>query len=165
MSKQGKIIGAPINRIDGRLKVTGKATYAAEFPVTNLVYGFPVQSTIAAGEIVSIDASAAEKSAGVLKIITHQNALKLAPRPTLTPANRMTRSNPVLQNTRIHCYGQYIGLVVAETYEQARAAARLVKVSYKSEKPKIDFDENSKDAYKPEVINAGYPTDTSWGNL
>ena len=165
MQEKYKIIGAPINRIDGRLKVTGKATYAAEFPVTNLAYGFPVQSTIAAGEIVWIDVSAAEKSAGVLKIITHENALKLAPRPAVTAANRMTRSNPVLQQTRIHYYGQYVGLVVAETYEQARAAARLVKVSYKAEKPKIDFDENAKRAYKPEVINAGYPTDTSWGNL
>ncbi len=165
MQKKYKIIGAPINRIDGRLKVTGKATYAAEFPVSNLAYGFPVQSTIAAGEIVSIDVSAASMSAGVLKIITHENALKLAPRPSVTPANRMTRSNPVLQNTRIHCYGQYVGLVVAETYEQARLAARLVKVSYKTEKPIIDFDENVKRAYKPAIINAGYPTDTSWGNL
>lgn len=165
MQEKYKIIGAPINRIDGRLKVTGKATYSAEFPITNLVYGFPVQSTIAAGEIISIDSSEAEKSAGVLKVITHENALKLEPRPPLTNANRMTRSNPVLQHTMIHCYGQYIGLIVAETYEQARHAARLVKVSYKTEKPKIDFDENVKSAYKPEIINADFPTDTSWGNL
>jgi len=160
-----EVIGKPIDRVDARLKVTGKATYAAEFPVTNLAYGFPVQSTIAAGEIVSIDVSAAEKSAGVVLVITHENALMLAPRPPVTNANRMTRPNPVLGNTRIHCYGQYIGLVVAETYEQARAAARLVKVLYKTEKPKIDFDENAKDAYKPATVNAGYPTDTSWGNL
>lgn len=158
-------MGKPIDRIDGRLKVMGKATYAAEFPVANLVYGFPVQSTIAAGEIVSIDVSAAEKSAGVLKILTHENALKLAERPAATATNLQTRANPVLQNTRINCYGQYIGLVVAQTYEQARHAARLVKVSYKTEKPKIDFDENSKTAYKPARINAGYPTDTNWGDL
>lgn len=159
------MIGAPINRVEGRLKVTGKAPYAAEFPVKGLVYGFPVQSTIAAGEVVSMDTTAAEKAPGVLKIITHGNALKLQPRPPVTAENRMTRSNPVLQATSIHCYGQYIGIVVAETYEQARHAARLIKVSYRTEKPRIGFDENVKDAYKPPVINAGYPTDTSWGNL
>lgn len=156
-------IGKPLNRIDGRLKVMGKATYTAEFPVANLVYGFPVQSTIATGEIVSIDVSAAEKSAGVLKIVTHENALKLAERPAETPMNLLTRAVPVLQNTRILCYGQYIGLVVAQTYEQARAAARLVKVSYKTEKPKIDFDENVKNAYKPATTASGAPVDTSRG--
>ncbi len=165
MQKKHKLIGAPIDRIDGRLKVTGKATYAAEFPMANLAYGFPLQSTIAAGEIVSIDVSEAEKAAGVLKIITHQNALKLAPRPAATSTNRQTRANPVLQDTKINCYGQYIGLIVAETYEQARHAANLVKISYKAEKPKIDFDENAASAYKPASINAGYPTDTSWGDL
>ncbi len=143
MQKKHKLIGAPIDRIDGRLKVTGKATYAAEFPMANLAYGFPLQSTIAAGEIVSIDVSEAEKSAGVLKIITHQNALKLAPRPAATSTNLQTRANPVLQDTRINYYGQYIGLIVAETYEQARHAANLVKISYKAERPKIDFVDDS----------------------
>lgn len=162
---QYNILGTPVDRIDGHVKVTGKATYAAEFPVSNLVYGFPLQSTVASGEIISIETSEAEKAPGVLKVITHQNALKLMPRPPLTPANRMTRSNPALQDTSIHCYGQYIGLVVAETYEQARYAARLVRVSYNTEKPKIDFDENVQFAYKPEVINAGFPTDTDWGDV
>ena len=165
MNKQQKFIGAPISRIDGAAKVTGKATYAAEFSVTNLAYGFPIQSTIAAGEIVSIDAEKASISPGVLQILTHRNALKLKPAPTPTPQNRFSRLNPVLQDNRIRYYGQHIGLVVAETYEQARAAARLVKVSYKTEKPKIDFEENSKAAYKPETINGNLPTDTSRGNL
>lgn len=98
MQEKHKLIGAPIDRIDGQLKVTGKATYAAEFPMANLAYGFPLQSTIAAGEIVAIDVSEAQKSAGVLKIITHQNALKLASRPPVTSTNRQTRANPVLQS-------------------------------------------------------------------
>lgn len=165
MSASNKLIGRPINRIEGPLKVMGKATYTAEFPVPYLAYGFPIQSTIAAGEVTAIDVTAAQKAPGVLKIITHENALKLQPRPDVTTENRMTRSNPVLQNTMIHCYGQYIGIVIAETYEQARQAARLVKVSYKKEVPKIDFEEQVKAAYKPPVINAGYPTDTSWGNI
>lgn len=165
MQGEYKTIGAPVDRVDGLLKVTGAATYAAEFSVPNLVYGFPVQSTIAAGEITSIETVDAERSAGVIKIITYKNALKLAPRQALTPANRATRSIPVLQEKRIFQYGQYVAFIIAETYEHARAAARLVKVSYKTEKPKIDFDENLKNAYKPEIINAGYPTDTRWGDL
>src|SRR5688572_11663849 len=164
MSANKKYIGAPLSRIEGALKVTGKAPYTAEFPVKNLGYGFPVQSTIAAGKIASIDTGEAEKQPGVIRIITHKNALKLQPGPPVTNANRMTRANPVLQNTTILFYGQYIGIVVAETYEQARHAARLVKVTYTNEKPKISFDEHVSEAYKPAVINADYPTDTSWGN-
>jgi xanthine dehydrogenase YagR molybdenum-binding subunit len=165
MSANKKYIGAPVTRVEGALKVMGKAPYAAEFPVKNLAYGFPIQSTIAAGEITSIDTGEAEKQPGVIKIITHKNALKLQPGPPVTNENRMTRANPVLQNTAILFYGQYIGIVVAETYEQARHAARLVKVTYTTKKPKISFDEQVSEAYKPAVINAGYPTDTSWGNV
>ncbi|MBD2772742.1 xanthine dehydrogenase family protein molybdopterin-binding subunit [Iningainema tapete] len=159
-------ISKPIDRVDGFLKVTGQAKYAAEFPVKNVTYGFPVQSTIAAGKIKDIDTSVAEKSAGVLAVITHKNALKLAPRPEpVTPQNRATRSIPILQDTRIYQFGQYIGVVVAETYEQARSAAQLVKVVYETEKPLVDFDENLPKAYKPPIINAGYPTDTQKGDV
>lgn len=160
------VIGQPIERVDGRLKVTGAAKYAAEFSVENIAYGFPLQSTIAAGKIASMDTIAAENSAGVLAVITHQNALKLAPRPEpVTPQNRATRSVPVLQDTRIHQFGQYIGVVVAETYEQARYAARLVEVVYEMENPLVDFDENVPKSYKPPIINAGYPTDTQKGDV
>lgn len=159
------MIGKNVSRIDGRLKVTGAAKYAAEFPVKNIVYGFPVQSTIAAGRITEIDVREAEKSAGVLAVITHKNAPKLAPRPALTPQNRSTRSVPVLQSDKIHQFGQYIGVVVAETYEQARHAARLVKVTYETEKPLVDFDENLSKAYKPPIINGNYPADTQTGDV
>jgi xanthine dehydrogenase YagR molybdenum-binding subunit len=71
-------IGKPMDRTDGRLKVTGAARYAAEFPMENLAHAVVVRSTIARGRIQSIDTSAAEKSAGVLAVITHLNAPKLA---------------------------------------------------------------------------------------
>lgn len=166
MKNDKKIIGEATSRIDGLLKVTGAARYAAEYQFENVAYAFPVQSTIAAGKITNIDASQAEKSAGVLAVITHKNALKLAARPEpVTAQNRATRSVTVLQDTRIHQFGQYVGVVVAETYEQARAAARLVKIKYETEKPLIDFDENLSKAYKPEIINAGYKTDTMKGDV
>lgn len=165
MSTTKRVIGEGVNRIDGLLKVTGQAKYAAENSFKDVAYGFPVQSTIAAGAIKDIDTSEAERSAGVLAVITHKNALKLAPRPPLMPQNRSSRAVPVLQDTKIHQFGQYIGVVVAETYEQARSAARLVKVAYETEKPVIDFDENLSKAYKPPNINGGYPTDTAWGDV
>ncbi len=166
MESNKKIIGEAVSRIDGLLKVTGAAKYSAEYQFENIAYGFPVQSTIAAGTIKEIDASAAEKSAGVLAVITHKNAPKLAPRPEpVTPQNRATRSVTVLQDTKIHQFGQYIGVVIAETYEQARHAARLVKVTYETRKPLVDFDENLPKAYKPPIINAGYPTDTTKGDV
>jgi xanthine dehydrogenase YagR molybdenum-binding subunit len=160
-----KKLGAPESRIEGYLKVTGKAKYAAEFPIPNVLYGFPVQSTIASGEIESIDTSKAEATEGVVKVITHKNVENAVDSmPELTPGNRMTRARPVLNSTKILSYGQYVAMVVAETYEQARYAARLVDVKYTKKDPVIGFDENVDKAYKPENAN-GAETDTSRGNM
>src|SRR5205823_4578822 len=71
-------IGQPISRVDGRLKVTGGATYAAEFDVPGLAYGAIVRSTVASGRIAAIDAAEAEGAPGVLAVLTHQNAPRLA---------------------------------------------------------------------------------------
>ena len=74
-------IGRPVNRVDGRQKVTGAAPYAAEFPPPRLAHAALVRSTIASGRIASIDTSAAERAPGVLTVITHRNAPRLAYRP------------------------------------------------------------------------------------
>src|SRR5260370_11720442 len=71
--------GAPLNRIDGVQKVTGAAKYAYEYPVEGVTYVFPVQSTIAKGRVVSIDASAARVLPGVIAVLWHENAPRLAP--------------------------------------------------------------------------------------
>src|SRR4051794_18035040 len=116
-----ELIGKPLDRVDGRLKVTGRAKYAAEFQFPNLAYAYAVQSTIARGRIEKIDTSAAEGSAGVLAVITHQNAMKLADAPK---GERTPFPNPyVLQDDRIENFGQYIAVVVAQSFEQARDAA------------------------------------------
>ena len=78
MSERKKIIGEAINRIDGFLKVTGKANYAMDFQVENPAFGFLFKSEIAAGKVLDIDTSAAEKADGVIAVITHKNAPKLA---------------------------------------------------------------------------------------
>ena len=128
-----KAIGEAVNRIDGILKVTGAANYSLDFPVKNVAHGFIVKSTVAAGSITDIDTSVAEKSPGVIGVITHKNALKL------TPYDSMRAGTGILQDANINFFGQNIGVVVAETYEQARYAARLVKVSYNAAEPKADF--------------------------
>ena len=71
------VIGQSIDRLDGHLKITGAARYAADYPIDDLVYAAPIQSTIARGRVVRIDASTAEKSPGVLSVITNANAPKL----------------------------------------------------------------------------------------
>ncbi|MHC5729417.1 MAG: xanthine dehydrogenase family protein molybdopterin-binding subunit, partial [Nostoc sp.] len=73
---KNSVVGKPLNRVDGHLKVTGGARYSAEFPVAKLTYGVTIQSTIAKGKIAQIDTKAAEQVPGVLAVITHLNAPK-----------------------------------------------------------------------------------------
>ena len=126
-----KYIGKETSRVDGFDKVTGRAKYSAEFQVKNVAYGFIAQSEIAKGTITSIDTSAAEKAAGVLKVFTHKNSLKVTEKP-----GGMFRA---LQSAEIKFAGQPIALVVAETYEQARYAASLVKAEYNESNPTTDL--------------------------
>lgn len=139
MSNRKKFIGEAVSRIDGLLKVTGTATYATDYPINNIAYAVIFKSTIAAGKITDIDTSAAEKSAGVLAVITHKNAPKLNEKGGI-------RGGALLQNPNIEFHGQNIGVVVAETYEQARHASRLIKVNYEKSEAKVDFEKDSLNA-------------------
>ncbi|MCX6218097.1 xanthine dehydrogenase family protein molybdopterin-binding subunit [Spirosoma sp.] len=142
MQDKNKLTGTPISRIDGIAKVTGKATYSTDFPVKNLAYAVLFKSTIAAGTIRTIDTTAAEKAPGVLAVITHTNAPKLN-------VNGGIRGGALLQSPEIEFYGQHIGLVVAETFEQARHATHLINVTYDKKEPKADFEKLAKDATLP----------------
>lgn len=142
MQQKNKLVGTPINRIDGILKVTGKADYSTDHPVKNLAYAVLFKSTIAAGKILTIDTTAAEKAPGVLAVITHKNAPKLN-------VNGGLRGGALLQSPEIEFYGQHIGLVVAETFEQARYATHLINVEYEKSTPKVDFDKLAKEAVLP----------------
>lgn len=128
-----KFIGEAINRVDGVLKVTGAANYATDWPIRNIAYAHMVKSTIAAGTITNIDTSAAEKSPGVLAVITHKNA------PKVTGSGNL-RGGTILQDGKVEFFGQHIGVVVADTPEQARYAAGLIKVDYQKDQPKTDFE-------------------------
>jgi xanthine dehydrogenase YagR molybdenum-binding subunit len=128
------------NRVDGIAKVTGKAKYIAEFKFTNLAYGFFVQSTIAKGKILSIDTVEAEKQSGVIKIFTHLNVPRdlKGMEPDEDPDGKV-RQFLALRSPKILFSGQPIAVVVAETIEQARYAAGLVKVTYDKQTPSTDL--------------------------
>ena len=149
----GETIGRPIDRKDGPLKVTGQAKYAAEFSADNLAYAFAVRSTIGNGAITSVDTSEAEKAGGVIKILTYQNAPRLKeinPQEMSKTGGMLGEQLLPLQDNNVHYFGQYVALVVAETYEQARTAASLVKVSYAKQPHAIDLDAEMPKAEKPQ---------------
>ncbi|MEP6900376.1 MAG: xanthine dehydrogenase family protein molybdopterin-binding subunit [Actinomycetota bacterium] len=146
MSERKILVGEAISRIDGLLKVTGAANYATDFPVNNPAYAFIFKSETAAGKILDIDTSAAEKAAGVLAVITHKNAPKLN-------LPRGFRGGGILQDANIEYFGENVGLVVAETFEQARYAARLIKIQYEKAAAKTDFTKYEKEAVKPKAAD------------
>src|SRR6195952_33358 len=118
------MVGKPLDRVDGRLKVTGGARYAYEMQQDqNTLYGFVVEASIGKGTIRSIDTRAAEKAPGVVLVLTHENA------PAQGTGNHR-EAHPVLTGPQVTRYGQPVAFVVAETFEQARAAAYLVDVKY-----------------------------------
>ena len=127
------------HRYDGIAKVTGRAKYAAEFPVENLAYAYVVQATIPAGTIASIDQSVASRAAGVHCVITPFNAPKLT-----VPGNVN-----ILQDTNVLYNGQPIAVVVARSLPEAEQAAKLLRIDYKEQSAKLDFNALLKDARAP----------------
>jgi xanthine dehydrogenase YagR molybdenum-binding subunit len=128
--------GEPLSRLDGVAKVTGAARYAAEFAPPDLAHGAIIQSTIAKGRITEIDTSAAERAPGVLAVITHRNAPELPyqkqhPTPPVDP--EVGVQLPMLHDNLVRHNGQHIGVVIAETFEQATYAADLVRIAYEEE--------------------------------
>ncbi|HEV7374029.1 MAG TPA: xanthine dehydrogenase family protein molybdopterin-binding subunit [Pyrinomonadaceae bacterium] len=149
-----RYIGKEMSRVDGVAKVTGKAKYAAEFKAPNLAYGFIVLGAVAKGTIKAIDTREAESAGGVIRVFTHLNAPKLGPKASHEQAppratEEQDKSFRALQSDRIFFNMQPVALVVAETYEQARYAARLVHVSYNAEKHTTDTESVRDRAHVP----------------
>lgn len=160
-------LGRPLDRVDGPLKVTGRATYSYEYQHQGqALYGFVVEATAAKARIVTIDTAAAEAVPGVVKVLTFSNAPRLADPHPRENENRFDRSEPFLQEPQVRYFGEPVALVIADTYEVARHAASLVRATYeKSPDARFDVKANQGRNYKPKKVNAGYETDTQEGDF
>lgn len=140
---RGKVIGKATDRIDGPLKTTGTAPYAYERHdvVPNQAYGYVVGAGIAKGRIALLDDSAARKAPGVLAVVTAKNAGKLG-------KGRFNTAK-LLGGPDIQHYHQAIAVVVAETFEQARAAAQTIRVDYVRDKGAYDLEKAKATAIAP----------------
>ena len=163
-NRQG-LIGKPIDRVEGRLKVTGKARYAHEVQEGGrAAYGFIVEATIAKGSVAEIDTAAAERAAGVLLVMTHRNAPRQGAWGPLDAQDRYARASPQLGSKRVEHYGQAVAFVVAESFEQARSAARLVKIRYAAEAGEYELASNLAKAETP-ADQFGQKTDSKVGDF
>jgi len=147
MSTRGGIaiggIGAPVSRLDGRVKVTGEARYAADTPAAGMAYAVLVGSAIPCGRIRNIDTGEAEAARGVLAVLTHRNM----PRLPAVPSPPAGQSLMPMQDERIRYEGQHVALVVAESLEEATRAAARVRIDYTREPAEVDFRERLDDAF------------------
>jgi xanthine dehydrogenase YagR molybdenum-binding subunit len=156
-----KTVGKPLDRVDGRLKVTGGARYSAEYPLDLLVHAVLVTSTIPTGSITALDTKAAEGAPGVLAVLSPNQPPKLAldPSKKQKPQDRFVH---VLQTQQVDYQNQPVALVIADTLERATHAAALVKVQYRAGKARVSLKDELKGAYAPKNMN-GRTADSSTG--
>jgi xanthine dehydrogenase YagR molybdenum-binding subunit len=145
-----KSVGTAIDRVDGRLKVTGAAKYASDFTAKDAAHAVLVGSTVAKGKVKEIDAAAALKAPGVLAVITHKNIPKLGQaKEDFFNGGKAGEDRLPLADDVIHYAGQYVAVVVADNPGRALFAADQVKVTYAEEKPLLERDEARGTATEP----------------
>jgi xanthine dehydrogenase YagR molybdenum-binding subunit len=142
-------IGQPLDRVDGRLKVTGTAPYAAEFQLPNLTYAALIQAPIGLGQITLFDDSQARAQLGVLDVISYLNAPKL--------------SNPLFGGPEISYSGQHLGVVIADTLERARHAVTLIRIECQAQKPQASLNGHEAEAVDPQRGGRGGRGDIAAG--
>ena len=148
------VIGTPVSRLDGPLKVRGEARFAAEFPMEGMVYASLAYSTVAKGRIATLDTSAAEAAPGVVLVMTHRNVPPMAVLPVFgsAPKAASLTGHPVMGDDRIHWNGQPVAAVLAETQEQADHARSLIRVTYEAEPAMTAFAEAKAGPLQPAVF-------------
>jgi xanthine dehydrogenase YagR molybdenum-binding subunit len=146
------------DRFDAKLKVTGRAMYAGDHDLANMAFGYLIQSSISRGQIRSFDLDAAQESSGVIAIFTPFNSLKLYHPLGREEGGASGDAIPLLQDTQVHYFGQTIGLIVADSFEQARDAASLVKVNYEPRAAVVTLEAGMAKAYQPQTVDRLPPT-------
>ncbi|MFD5007402.1 xanthine dehydrogenase family protein molybdopterin-binding subunit [Streptomyces mutabilis] len=150
------VLGAPVERREGREKVTGTARYAAEYDAVGRAQAWPVPAAVARGRVTGVDPTPALALPGVLAVLTHENAPRLADPEDPTLA--------VLQSPHVPHRGWFVGLVVGETLEAARAGAAAVRVTYEAEDHDVTLTADHPEAYVPDSANGGFPAVTEHGD-
>ncbi|MFL6119149.1 xanthine dehydrogenase family protein molybdopterin-binding subunit [Actinophytocola sp.] len=152
-----RVLGEPLDRVDGHVKTTGAAQFSAEYPYPDLAYAALVYATIPRGRIKSLDTSAARATPGVLAVITHENAPRMKPPPKPSFLNLATLASGTsvnyLNTDEVHWNGQPVAVTVADSLEAAHEAARLVRVTYESQPAAVDF-ARAEPTAKPQKNNA-----------
>jgi xanthine dehydrogenase YagR molybdenum-binding subunit len=144
------LIGAPVDRADAILKVTGRAVYAAEPKGPDLVHAVIVQSLVSKGKITDIDSQAAEQSPGVVAVLTYKNAPKFSKATAGSNGNSQSPGvHLMLQSDAVLFWGQHVGVVLADTFEHARLGASRLKIGYEGKAAKVDMNDVSV-AYQPQ---------------
>src|ERR1043166_5839254 len=161
-------VGKSVARVDALAKVKGEARFTAEFKLPELVYAVLVPGTIARGKTAKIETARAENAAGVLAVITHENAPRMKA-PPIADFNDLSKGValsdlPIMQDATIHWDGEPVAVVVAETLEQAAYAASLVDVEYEAEPPAVSFDGMKPQAVVPPDI-MGEPSEIRIGDV
>src|SRR5438876_468672 len=165
---EGKLadpIGLPLDRVDGQLKVTGRATYAFEYATRGgAAYGVIVPAAVAKGRVVAVDVRDAERAPGVLLVLTKDNAPPQSPWGPVDLPDRFARAEPALDSDEVRYFGFPVAFVVADTFEQASAAAALVRIRYASLPGDYDLHAAGPHAENPGRINGGIPADSAVGD-
>jgi xanthine dehydrogenase YagR molybdenum-binding subunit len=165
-SKLAAPVGLPLDRVDGRLKVTGKAPYAYEYaPQGDVLYGVIVTASIAKGRVAAVDVHDAQSAAGVRLVLTKDNAPPQHPFGPVDLPDRFARAMPALNNDDVPYFGFPVALVVADTFEQATAAAAMVRVHYAPAPGAYDLHAAGPTAIDPGRINGTDPADSAIGNF
>ncbi len=159
-------IGQPLDRVDGPRKVTGNATYAFEYAAQGEAgYGFIVSAAIGMGRVIAVDVRDAERAPGVLIVLTKDNAPTQTPWGPVDLPDRFARAEPALDTDAVHYFGFPVAFVVAETFEQARAAAALVHLRYLSLPGEYELRAAAPHAENPGHIEDGGPADSAIGDF
>src|ERR1700716_2954608 len=159
-------IGRPLDRGDGRLKVTGGATYAFEYAAQGgAAYGFIVPAAIGKGRILEVDVRDAQRAPGVLLVLTKDNAPPQSPWGPVDLPDRFARAEPALDSDEVHYFGFPVAFVVAETFGEAPAAAALVRVVYELLPGQYDLRAAGPRAEAPGHISDGTLADSSVGDF
>ncbi|MBB5937081.1 xanthine dehydrogenase family protein molybdopterin-binding subunit [Streptomyces zagrosensis] len=149
--------GAPLGRLEGQLKVTGAARYAAEYTPRGTAYAWPVPATIARGTVTAVHDTDALAMPGALAVLSHHNA------PRVTPADDPVLS--VLQNAHVPHRGWYVALAIAESLEAARGMAAALHIDYAADEHDVVLTEGHARLYEPELANGGHPARREHGDF